>query len=212
MAYYRTESPADVLITLQDYRDSLPDLTPSHRALLDRLIHREAELMPVWDSIARQRLSRPQCRALLEQIFFAAAFNAEHKPARGSKQQLLTRLSRTIAVQVLKFSELLSDQKQQATEHLCNDELKSLDERNVKLLDYLRNLFDGLEAARHGHWGLPAGFILADACLSALASVSLDDETPFFPEAVSYLREQLYEAGYPGVWDRSKNTQSLFAT
>jgi len=66
--------------------------------------------------------------------------------------------------------------------------------------DYLRELFSCIETARTCYWGLPAGFILTDASLAALATVSLDLPGPASVAAVKMHRTRLSNEGFPGAW------------
>ncbi|ELE8613210.1 hypothetical protein ACKTG8_003918 [Cronobacter sakazakii] len=72
--------------------------------------------------------------------------------------------------------------------------------------DYLRELFRRIEIARTCHWGLPEGFRLTDACLAALATVSLDLPEPASVAAVKMHRTRLSREGFPGAWPVRKKS------
>ncbi|UXY13538.1 hypothetical protein N7922_25215 (plasmid) [Kosakonia sp. ML.JS2a] len=72
--------------------------------------------------------------------------------------------------------------------------------------DYLRELFRRIEIARTCHWGLPKGFRLTDACLAALATVSLDLPEPASVAAVKMHRTRLSREGFPGAWPVRKKS------
>ncbi|MEW9296730.1 hypothetical protein [Enterobacter cloacae] len=72
--------------------------------------------------------------------------------------------------------------------------------------DYLRELFRCIQNARTCHWGLPQGFRLTDACLAALATVSLDLPEPASVAAVKMHRTRLSRAGFPGAWSVRKKS------
>lgn len=76
MLYRRTTTPADVVDTLKKYQIDLKStqIWMSVWPLIDRLIEREHEMLPVWQNIASQSLTRQQCYGLLEQIVLAGKF------------------------------------------------------------------------------------------------------------------------------------------
>lgn len=144
MIYVHTRTGADVLETLKAYRDELHDLTlrKPHWPLLDRLISRETEMMPVWENIAQQRLSWQQCHTLLEQIFFAGASGTKDRNSRlKADYRRLTDLNKKIALQAAALSALLTEQDQ-----ILN--------RNAFLLERTTHIVDLIEAAseKNGHY------------------------------------------------------------
>lgn len=145
MKYLHTRTADEVLNTLKAYRDDLHEdkLRKPHWPLLDRLISREMEMMPVWENIARQRLSWQQCYTLLEQIFFAGAYGTKERNSRlKADYRRLTELNEKIAAQAATLSVLLTEQDQ-----ILN--------RNAFLLERTTHIVDLIEAAseQNGHYG-----------------------------------------------------------
>ncbi|WP_345831463.1 hypothetical protein AAGR22_10575 [Erwinia sp. HDF1-3R] len=85
-------------------------------------------------------------------------------------------------------------------EFMYQSEQAIVDGRGGTVPDYLRELFDCIEVARHDHWGLPAGFTLTDASLATLATVSLDLKDVVTADRVKTLRHRLNKEGFPGAW------------
>lgn len=84
-------------------------------------------------------------------------------------------------------------------EFMYQSERAIVDGRGGAVPDYLRELFECIETARTSPWGLPAGFILSDASLAALVTVSLDTDD-ISSDRVKMLRHRLHKKGLTGVW------------
>lgn len=84
-------------------------------------------------------------------------------------------------------------------EFMYQSERAIVDGRGGAVPDYLRELFECIETARTSDWGLPAGFVLSDASLAALVTVSLDTDD-ISADRVKMLRHRLHKKGLKGVW------------
>ena len=84
-------------------------------------------------------------------------------------------------------------------EFMYQSERAIVDGRRGAVPDYLRELFECIETARTSPWGLPEGFILSDASLAALVTVSLDTDD-ICTERVKMLRHRLHKKGLKGAW------------
>ncbi|MCG6490227.1 hypothetical protein K6U37_14920 [Vibrio parahaemolyticus] len=146
MKSMNTQTADDVLNIFKAYRDDLhtKKLRKQYWPLLDRLISREMEMMPVWDNIAQQQLSWEQCQTLLEQIFFAGAYGSKKcNDQLKSDYRRLTYLSEKIAEQAAGLSELMAEQGQ-----ILN--------RNAFSLERTTHIVDFIDAAsgQNGHYSL----------------------------------------------------------
>ncbi|MCW6638695.1 hypothetical protein [Yersinia ruckeri] len=72
--------------------------------------------------------------------------------------------------------------------------------RGKALPDYLRELFDGIENAGLGCWGLPDGFTLTDNSLATLATVTLEYTDVISADAVKVRRNEFSKKGTRGAW------------
>jgi hypothetical protein len=163
MKYMRTRTAGEVLDTLKAYRDDLHEhnLRMPHWPLLDRLISREMEMMPVWENIAQQRLSWQQCHTLLEQIFFAGAYGTKERNTRlKADYSRLTDLSEKIAAQAAALSALLTEQDQilnrnafslERTTHIV-DLIEAASEQNGHYRSYLHEPLDALRCQYDGKY------------------------------------------------------------
>ncbi|HFI3862510.1 hypothetical protein [Enterobacter cloacae] len=163
MHYLHTRTADDVLNTLKAYRDDLHEhsLRKPHWPLLDRLISRETEMMPVWENIAQQRLSWQQCHTLLEQIFFAGAYGTQdHNSRLKADYRRLTELNEKIAAQAAALSALLTEQGQilnrnafslERTTHIV-DLIEMASEQNGHYRSYLRDPLDALRSQYDGKY------------------------------------------------------------
>lgn len=139
-----TRTAADVLNTLNAYRDDLhkDELRKPHWPLLDRLISRETEMAPVWENIARHKLSWEQCYTLLEQIFFAGAYGTEerHKRLKADFNRL-TELNKAIKAEAVKLAAMLKEQQ-------------DILDQNSFLLERTTHIVDMIDAASatNGHY------------------------------------------------------------
>lgn len=154
MKYLRTSTDADVLNTLKAYRDELhvKALRKPHWPLLDRLISRETEMTPVWENIARFKLSWEQCHTLLEQIFFAGAYGTEERHKRlKADYNRLTELNKAIKAEAVKLAAMLRQQE-------------DILERNSFLLERTTHIVDMIDAASltNGHY---CSFIREPLCV-----------------------------------------------
>lgn len=84
-------------------------------------------------------------------------------------------------------------------EFMYQSEKAIIDGRGGAVPDYLRELFECIELARTSPWRLPAGFILSDASLAALVTVSLDTDD-ISADRVKMLRHRLHKKGLTGAW------------
>lgn len=163
MKYMYTRTAGEVLDTLKAYRDDLHEhnLRKQHWPLLDRLISREMEMMPVWKNIAQQRLSWQQCHTLLEQIFFAGAYGTKERNTRlKADYSRLTDLSEKIAAQAAALSALLTEQDQilnrnafslERTTHIV-DLIEAASEQNGHYRSYLHEPLDALRCQYDGKY------------------------------------------------------------
>lgn len=163
MFYLHTRTADEVLNTLTAYRDDLREhtLRKPHWPLLNRLISRETEMMPVWENIARQRLSWQQCHSLLEQIFFAGAYGTQDRNSRlKADYRRLTDLNENIAAQAAALSALLTEQGQilnrnafslERTTHIV-DLIEAASEQNGHYRSYLRAPLDALRSQYDGKY------------------------------------------------------------
>lgn len=90
-------------------------------------------------------------------------------------------------------------------EFMYQSERAIVDGRGGAVPDYLRELFECIETARTSHWGLPAGFILSDASLTALVTVSLDADDISI-NRVKMLRHRLHKKGLAGAWVKARKS------
>ncbi|EQA1693555.1 hypothetical protein O1E46_RS15655 [Enterobacter hormaechei] len=163
MYYQHTRTADEVLNTLKAYRDDLHEhtLRKPHWPLLDRLISRETEMMPVWENIAQHRLSWQQCHTLLEQIFFAGAYGTKERNRQlKADYRRLTELNAKIAVQATALSALLTEQAQilnrnafslERTTHIV-DLIEAASEQNGHYRSYLREPLDALRNQYDGKY------------------------------------------------------------
>ncbi|MCW1877219.1 hypothetical protein OMR58_22480 [Erwinia sp. INIA-01] len=84
MAYIRTETADDVIDTVKDLRNQLHTgkVWMSAWPVLDRFLERTHEMRPVWENIARQRLSEAQCHCLVEQLAYAGKYASDEERKR----------------------------------------------------------------------------------------------------------------------------------
>lgn len=183
MKYMCTRTAADVLNTLKAYRDDLHEeaLQKPHWPLLDRLILRESEMVPVWENIARYELNWQQCHTLLEQIFFAGAYGTEERHKRLKDDHTkLTELNRRIMTEAAKLAAMLTEQQE-------------ILERNAFLLERTTHIVDLIDVASASN-GLYCSFLREP--LDALHSLYDGKYWPSLPQILQVAARETTETEF----------------
>jgi len=190
MSYIQTTTAKDVIDTLTQYFTDLKSAPcwMSVWPLVERLLSRKHEMLPVWENIASQALTWNQCYSLLEQIVLAGRFSRPEVISQMKKEhQQLNELNQSIRRVALELAEMMSSR-----ETILN--------RNSFTLDRTTHIVDLMEKADDND-GLYRAFLH-----ETLDSMTCQYDGKYWPKLSGILQvigHEVAEIGYTSKSDQA---------